>query len=115
MTEIELTESTLIIHMKGFTKFNATLNRVQLKIPLAHVVGAEIGATVTEKLGSVGLIKLFSGFGTHGAFLRKNTDGHWRNMEWQGVLLWKDKIYSMMGVNRGMPLRSNSLMSAMRC
>ena len=58
MTEIELTKSTLIIHMKGFTKINATLNRVQLKIPLAHVVGAEIGATVTEKLGPVGLMKL---------------------------------------------------------
>jgi hypothetical protein len=46
MTEIELTESTLLIHVKGVHKILAL--KSQLEIPLTHVVGAEIDPTVVN-------------------------------------------------------------------
>jgi hypothetical protein len=49
MTEIELTESMLIVHMKGVHKILAMHS--QLEIPLTHVVGAEIDPTVVEQWG----------------------------------------------------------------
>jgi hypothetical protein len=47
MTEIELTESTLIVHVKGIDKILAF--KSQLEIPLSHVVGAEIDPSVVER------------------------------------------------------------------
>jgi hypothetical protein len=49
MTEIELTESTLIVHVKGIDKILAF--KSQLEIPLTHVVSAEIDPIVVEKWG----------------------------------------------------------------
>ena len=47
MTEIELTENTLIVHVKGTHKILAF--KSQLEIPLAHVIEAEIDPTVVER------------------------------------------------------------------
>ena len=44
MTEIELTEGTLIVHVRGADKFWAF--KSQLEIPLIHVVGAEVDPAV---------------------------------------------------------------------
>ena len=49
MTQIELTESTLIVHVKGIDKILAF--KSQLEIPLTHVVSAEIDPIVVEKWG----------------------------------------------------------------
>ena len=46
MTEVELTESTMIVHVRGADQFWAL--KSQLKIPLPHVVGAQIDPTVVE-------------------------------------------------------------------
>ncbi len=53
MTEIELTESTLIVHVKGIDKILAL--KSQLEIPLSHVVGAEIDPSVVERWGHLNL------------------------------------------------------------
>ena len=42
MTEVELTQDTLVVHVKGADKIWAF--RSQLTIPLTHVTGAEVGA-----------------------------------------------------------------------
>jgi hypothetical protein len=47
MTEIEVTESTLIVHSKRGDKIWALKSR--LEIPFAHVVGAEIDPTAVEQ------------------------------------------------------------------
>ncbi len=47
MTEIEVTESTLIIRVKGRDKIWAL--KSHLEIPLVHVVGAEIDPTVVKQ------------------------------------------------------------------
>jgi hypothetical protein len=44
VTEIELTEHTLIVHVKGADKFWALKSK--LEIPLTHVIGAEIDPAV---------------------------------------------------------------------
>lgn len=49
MTEIELTESTLIVHVKGIDKYLSL--KSQLEIPLSHIVGAEIDPGVVERWG----------------------------------------------------------------
>ena len=46
MTEIELTDGTLIVHVRGADKFWAF--KSQLEIPLIHVVGAEVDPAVGE-------------------------------------------------------------------
>src|SRR5690242_2316917 len=46
MTEIELTDNTLLVHIRGADKFWAL--KSQLKIPLAHVVSAQIDPAVVE-------------------------------------------------------------------
>ena len=46
MTEIELIESTLIVHVRGTDKFWSF--KSQLEIPLIHVVGAEVDPAVGE-------------------------------------------------------------------
>ena len=46
MTEIELTESTLIIHVRGTDTLWSF--KSQLEIPLIHVVGAEVDPAVGE-------------------------------------------------------------------
>lgn len=56
MTEIELTESTLLIHVQGVHKILAL--KSQLEIPLIHVIGAEIDPTVVEKWGHLNLKEL---------------------------------------------------------
>ncbi len=53
MTEIELTENTLIVHVKGVDKLLAL--KSQLEIPLSHVVGAELDPTVVERWGHLNL------------------------------------------------------------
>lgn len=40
MTEIEITEDSLIVHVKGVDRFLAL--KSQLEVPLSHVIGAEI-------------------------------------------------------------------------
>ena len=64
MTEIELTESMLIVHMKGVHKI-LTL-KSQLEIPLTHVVGAEIDPAVVEQWGKVNLKGVRIGTGLPG-------------------------------------------------
>jgi hypothetical protein len=49
MTEIELTESTLIIHLKGLAKIVAFMCMVPLEIPLTHVVDIVVDPHVVEK------------------------------------------------------------------
>ena len=44
MTEIELTEQALIVHVKGADKFWALKSK--LEIPLTHVLGAEVDPAV---------------------------------------------------------------------
>lgn len=46
MTEIELIDGTLIVHVRGADKFWAF--KSQLEIPLIHVVGAEVDPAVVE-------------------------------------------------------------------
>ncbi len=46
MTEIELTESTMIVHVRGADTFWAL--KSHLEIPLIHVVGAEVDPAVGE-------------------------------------------------------------------
>jgi hypothetical protein len=46
MTEIELIESTLIVHVRGTDNFWSF--KSQLEIPLIHVVGAEVDPAVGE-------------------------------------------------------------------
>ena len=53
MTEIEVTQSTLIVRVKGVDKILAL--KSQLEIPLNHVVGAEIDPSVVEKWGHASL------------------------------------------------------------
>ena len=67
MTEIELTESMLIVHMKGVHKI-LTL-KSQLEIPLTHVVGAEIDPAVVEQWGKVNLKAVRIGTGLSGEIL----------------------------------------------
>jgi hypothetical protein len=64
VTEIGLTESTLIIYMKGMYRISAFLFRVPLKIPLTHVVGAESDPTVFKKRGLT--VPEMPGFGVPG-------------------------------------------------
>jgi hypothetical protein len=64
MTEIELTESTLIVHMKGVHQILALHS--QLEIPLTHVVGAEIDPAVVEQWGKVNLKGVRIGTGLPG-------------------------------------------------
>ena len=75
MTEIELTESMLIVHMKGVHKI-LTL-KSQLEIPLTHVVGAEIDPAVVEQWGKVKGVRI--GAGLPGEILagRVLLDGQW--------------------------------------
>ena len=47
MVELELTDDKLIVHIKGFDKFLSL--KSQLKVPLTHVKGAEIGPTIMEQ------------------------------------------------------------------
>ena len=49
MTEIELTKSTLIIHLKGLAKIIAFMCMVPLEIPLTHVVDITVDPNVMEK------------------------------------------------------------------
>ena len=49
MTEIELTDGTLIVHVRGVDKLWAF--KSQLEIPLIHVVGAEIDPCRWRALG----------------------------------------------------------------
>ena len=56
MTEIELTENKLIVHVKGMHKVLAF--KSQLEIPLTHVVGAEVDPTVVEQWGHGNLKEL---------------------------------------------------------
>ncbi len=51
MTEVELTESTLLVHVRGADKFWAL--KSQLEIPLTHVVGAAVDPAVGEHWGDV--------------------------------------------------------------
>ena len=51
MTEVELTESTLLVHVRGADKFWSL--KSQLEIPLTHVVGAEVDPAVGEHWGDV--------------------------------------------------------------
>jgi hypothetical protein len=51
MTEIELTGSTLIIHVMGIHKILAF--KSQLEIPLSHVVGAEIDPGTVQEWGNL--------------------------------------------------------------
>ena len=51
MTEVELTESTLIVHVRGADKFWAL--KSQLEIPLTHVEGAEVDPAVGEHWSDV--------------------------------------------------------------
>src|SRR5260370_36700965 len=44
VTEIELSEGTLIVHVKGVDKFWALKSK--LEIPLTHVLGAEVDPAV---------------------------------------------------------------------
>ena len=46
MTEIELTDGALIVHVRGVDKLWAF--KSQLEIPLIHVIGAEIDPAVRE-------------------------------------------------------------------
>jgi hypothetical protein len=46
MTEIELIESTLIVHVRGTDNFWSF--KSQLEIPLIHIVGAEVDPAVGE-------------------------------------------------------------------
>jgi hypothetical protein len=56
MTEVELTESTMIVHVRGADQFWAL--KSQLEIPLLHVVGAQVDPAVGEHWGD--LVKLTS-------------------------------------------------------
>ncbi len=77
MTEIELTESMLIVHMKGVHKI-LTL-KSQLEVPLTHVVGAEIDPAVVEQWGKVNLKGVRIGTGLPGKILAGNVllEGQW--------------------------------------
>lgn len=80
MIEIEVTESTLIVHIKGRDKIWAL--KSHLEIPLAHVVGAGIDPTVVEQWRSTKVLKVaIVTWGTNvrgvlkaGSFY---VDGHW--------------------------------------
>ncbi len=56
MAEMELTENTLIVQIKGIHKILAF--KSQLEIPLAHVVGAEVDSAVVEQWGHANLKEL---------------------------------------------------------
>ena len=77
MTEIELTESTLIVHVKGIHKILAL--KSQLEIPLAHVVEAEIDPAVVEQWGKVNLKGVRVGTSLPGVIKAGNflLDGQW--------------------------------------
>ena len=77
MTEIELTESTLIVHMKGFDKILSL--KSQLEIPLTHVVGAEIDPAVVEQWGKINLKEFRVGTGLPGVIKAGNflLNGQW--------------------------------------
>lgn len=80
MTEIEVTDSKLIVHVLGMHKILALQSR--LDIPLSHVVSAEVDPVVVENWGKLnwkgirvgtslpGVIKAgsFYTFGGEGAF-----------------------------------------------
>jgi hypothetical protein len=77
MTEIELTESMLIVHMKGVHKILAL--KSQLEIPLTHVVGAEIDPAVVEQWGHPNWKGVRIGTGLPGVILAGNVllEGQW--------------------------------------
>lgn len=77
MTEIELTENTLIVHVKGIHRILALKSR--LEIPLAHVVGAEIDPAVVEQWGKVNLKGAKVGTSLPGVIKAGNflLDGQW--------------------------------------
>lgn len=77
MTEIELTPSTLIVHVKGVHKILAL--KSQLEIQLTHVVGAEIDPAVVEQWGQVNLKGVRVGTGLPGVIKAGNflLDGQW--------------------------------------
>lgn len=60
MTEVELTDDMLIVHVKGFDKFLSL--KSQLKVPLTHVKGAESGPTILEQWQR---LRLGARVGTH--------------------------------------------------
>ncbi len=51
MTEVELTEGTLLVHVRGADTFWAF--KSQLEIPLTNIVGAEVDPAVGEHWGDV--------------------------------------------------------------
>ena len=53
MAEVELTENTLIVHVRGMDRLWALKSR--LEIPLAHVVGAEVNPEEVVQGWSKGL------------------------------------------------------------
>ena len=50
MTEIEITESSLIVHVKGVDKILAL--KSQLEVPLSHITGVEIDPGVEQEFNS---------------------------------------------------------------
>lgn len=77
MTEVELTPSTLIVHMKGVHKILSL--KSQLEIPLTHVAGAEIDPAVVEQWGQVNLKGVRVGTGLPGVIRAGSflLDGQW--------------------------------------
>jgi hypothetical protein len=77
MTEIEVTENTLIVHVKGIHKILAL--KSQLEIPLAHVIGAEIDPAMVEQWGKVNLKGVKVGTSLPGVIKAGNflLDGQW--------------------------------------
>ena len=47
MTEVELTQDTLIVHVRGMDRLWAL--KIRLEIPLSHVVGAEVDPEVARQ------------------------------------------------------------------
>ena len=47
MTEIELTDSALVVHVQGIDRIFAFKSR--LEVPLSHVVGAEVDPNVVQQ------------------------------------------------------------------
>jgi len=51
MTDVEITASSLIVHVRGIDKILAL--KSQLEVPLSHVISAEIDPTVEEEFRSL--------------------------------------------------------------
>lgn len=118
MTEIELTESTLIIHLEGLAKTLASLYKVPLEIPLTHVVEIAVDPHVMEKWDQ--MEEKFEGPlpGEKPQLGVVSVEVFKKKMFWGHGYIGKEDIYkgySWLRMIRTKPLQSNSLTSSIQC